>query len=113
MEIIAEQLLGLIEENIEKPLSIQELCRRLSIPQRTLNRYCHRLFGQSPKEIYQGAKLTRAKSLLTNTRFPIREVAQLCGFRRAAHFTAVFKSEFGRTPGEHRRSAEQASEEIR
>ncbi|WP_282608645.1 GlxA family transcriptional regulator [Pelagibius sp. Alg239-R121] len=107
-ELVGEQLLGLIEENIEAPLSIQELCARLSVPQRSLNRICHLLFGCAPKEVYLNARLERAKSLLANTRFTVTDIAGLCGFGTSAYFAAAFKARFNDTPIAFRRDPKSA-----
>lgn len=107
MEIIGEQMLDLIENNIETPLSIAQLSARLSVPRRSLHRVCERLFGCGPKTAYMNARMSHAKTLLVNTRMPIAEIALRCGFRTPAHFATAFKSDCRSTPGNFRKQCRQ------
>lgn len=107
MEIIGEQMLDLIENTIETPLSVAQLSVRLSVPRRSLQRTCERLFGCAPKTVYMNARLSHAKTLLVNTRLPIAEIALRCGFRTPAHFATVFKSVCHSTPGSFRKQCRQ------
>lgn len=107
-EIIGEQLLDLIENTIEKPLSIRDLSDRLSLPQRSLHRICARLFGRSPQAVYRTARLSHARTLLVNTMLPVNDIALQCGFRTQAHFATAFRSEFHSTPGSFRKQSRAA-----
>lgn len=102
MELAAERFLALVEANIEETLSLSEICRHLNIPHRTLNRYCHSLFQQTPKEVYLGARLRQAQALLAGTSLPVGEIADACGFRTPGHFSQAFAARLGCTPSEFR-----------
>ncbi|WP_127112329.1 GlxA family transcriptional regulator [Shimia sediminis] len=102
MELTAERFLALVEANIEKPLALSEICKRLEIPHRTLNRYCHALLRQSPKDVYLTARLRQAQALLTGTRLSVGDIAAACGFRTAGHFSQVFAARLGCTPSAFR-----------
>ena len=104
-ELAGERFLALIESAIETPLTIVEICKRLSISQRTLNRYCHDLFGHSAKDTYVNARLQHAKNLLSGTSLAVSEIATYCGFKTPAHFSQVFATRFGETPSCCRRAS--------
>lgn len=104
MELTAERFLALVETAIEEPMSITDFCNRLNVSQRTLNRYCHALFGQPPKEVYLEARLRHAKILLTSTSLAIGDIAAACGFSTPGHFAQVFNDREGRTPSGFRPS---------
>ncbi|MGB7270755.1 MAG: helix-turn-helix domain-containing protein [Albidovulum sp.] len=102
MELVGERFLAIVEAAIEKPLSISKICIGLKISHRTLNRHCHTLFGQSPKEVYLDARLRQARNLLTGTTLAIGDVAAACGFSTPGHFAQVFLERQGRTPSAFR-----------
>jgi transcriptional regulator GlxA family with amidase domain len=102
MELIGERFQALIETAIEKPLTMADICKQLQVPQRTLNRYCRTLFGQTPKAVYLEARLRYAKQLLTNTNLNIGDVAASCGFKAASHFSQVFRDRYDCSPSTFR-----------
>lgn len=102
VELTEERFLALVETNIENPLSISEICNRLNVPHRTLNRYCHARFGQTPKDVYLAARLGQARDLLTGTNLPIGDIATACGFSAPGNFTQTFVAKQGCTPSAFR-----------
>lgn len=61
-------------------------------------------FGIAPKEDLIGMRLTRAKSLLTNTALPVGKVASQCGFESIYHFSRLFRRRVGCPPSEYYRT---------
>ena len=102
MELTAERFVTIVETNIESPLPISKICNRLNIPHRTLNRYCHALFRQTPKEVYLAARLRQARALLTGTNLAIGDIAAACGFSTPGNFSQTFASKQGCTPSAFR-----------
>ena len=96
------RLLHLMEENLESPLRLPELARRLGVSRRTLDRLCNRAFGQPPMRLYLGLRLQAARNFLFYDEFSITEVAMACGFSHVAVFSRVFKNQFGQSPREFR-----------
>ena len=48
-------------------------------------------------------RIERARELLLNSRLPIADVADRCGFANQSHLTRVFTNALGVSPGEWRR----------
>jgi transcriptional regulator GlxA family with amidase domain len=94
-----------IERRIEEPLSNVELAAAAGVSVRQLER----LFAQHLKTTIgahgQQVRLARARTLLRQTSMPILEVAVMCGFASASHFSRVYRHAYGHPPKEERRSA--------
>ncbi len=68
--------------------------------------YLYQIFnetlGVSPKEYLTNFSITRATELLTLSDQPVEDVAESCGFRNPAAFSAIFKRRMGVTPTKYR-----------
>ena len=53
-------------------------------------------------------RLEQAKRLLTQTRYPISEIASQCGFSYSNYFSRVFQEQNGIRPGDYRRRNDEA-----
>lgn len=93
-----------MEHNIETPLTVSELSRRVSVSEDTLERAFQAAFGKSPGYFYRRMRLTHGRSLLEHSGLRIREIAQACGYSDQAAFSRAFRSEFGSPPAELRQS---------
>jgi AraC family carnitine catabolism transcriptional activator len=97
----------LMEDNIERPLTLSEIATQTGLVQRQLERLFKRHFGTTPKQHYVGLRLDRAGLLLESTSMPIVAVAVACGFVSAAHFSHRYRERFGASPTVRRREAQQ------
>ncbi|WP_352841108.1 helix-turn-helix domain-containing protein [Mesorhizobium sp. M0514] len=75
---------------------------RSNMSPRQLYRQFEAEFGVSPGKFYTAIRLQKAQSLLSNTRFPISQIAFACGYSTASWFSKSYKSFFGITPNEAR-----------
>jgi transcriptional regulator GlxA family with amidase domain len=96
--------ISLIEQNIEDPLSVPQICERLSISQRQLERIFKRDTGCSIVQFRQLVRLQHARVLLTSTSMSIREVAVACGFNSLSYFSLTFQKCFGKKPSLYRQA---------
>jgi len=90
--------LQLMQESIEEPLSIGELCTRLDISRRQLERLFSRYLDQSPMHVYSDMRLSHAFALMNETSMSVTEIALASGFNSATHFSRQFKRKFGASP---------------
>jgi AraC-like DNA-binding protein len=63
-------------------------------------RIFHTLYGKSPKEYMIAMRIERARQLLSDGGFSVREVAALCGYFEETHFSREFKRHVGCAPSE-------------
>ncbi|SCY96676.1 GlxA family transcriptional regulator [Paracoccus tibetensis] len=91
-----------MQQNIEQPLSVDDIAAALGTARRTLERRFQSDLGQSPRRIYLEIRLDRATARLRGTEQSVTEIALACGFCDAPHLARSLKSERGLTPGEIR-----------
>ena len=96
-------MLSSMEGALEEPLSRDKLARCAGISLRQLERLCIDHLGKGVAETYLAIRLDRATELLRSSAFPIAEIAILCGFRSAAHFSRRFRQRFGAPPSQANR----------
>ena len=99
---LSGQMVSLMEDHLDFPLTLDELARALRVSQRTLSRVCKMTFGKPPMRVYLHIRLQAARNLLFYEEFSIADVANACGFSYPAVFSRVFKKQFNQTPREFR-----------
>ncbi|MEC9311094.1 MAG: helix-turn-helix domain-containing protein, partial [Pseudomonadota bacterium] len=90
--------LQLMQEAIEEPLQIGDLCARLDISRRQLERLFARYLNQSPMHVYCDMRLSHAFALMNETSMSVTEIALASGFNSTTHFSRQFKRKFGASP---------------
>lgn len=98
-------LVALMESNIETPLMIGEIARRLGLSQRKLERRVRRILKTTPVAYYQHIRLSAARSMTLETALPISEIAVRSGFASASALTRAFGRHFALSPSELRRQS--------
>ncbi|MEE8500563.1 MAG: GlxA family transcriptional regulator [Kiloniellales bacterium] len=96
------KVVGLMEENLEEPLSRAELARRAGISTRQLERLFRKYLQRTPTRYYLELRLYRARRLLGQTAISVLGVALACGFVSASHFSKCYREFFHKTPREER-----------
>ena len=59
-------------------------------------------FGLPPHQYVLARRLAKARELLAGGDLPLGEVALMCGFASASHFSNRFRQAVGATPGAYR-----------
>jgi AraC family carnitine catabolism transcriptional activator len=99
---VVRQAIQLMEDNLESPLSIPEVCGQLSVSQRQLNRLFSQYVNKSPVLYYRDIRLDRARCLVTQTDMKLAEIAVASGFVSQAHFSRIYSEKFGLAPSRDR-----------
>ncbi len=94
----------LMEQNIEKPLSLDEIAAATELSRRQIERLFKRHLNCVPKRYYLQMRLRRARELLLNTSMPIIDITAACGFRSTTHFSKCYHAQFGYPPSAERRT---------
>jgi len=89
---------ALMRQNLEEPLSIPALARRLGCTQRTLESRFQQRLNASPRKFYQRLRLQAARRMVTGTGSSIAEIALRCGYGDASAMTRAYRLEFGHAP---------------
>jgi transcriptional regulator GlxA family with amidase domain len=93
----------LMEENIEKPLSLEHIAKATGLSRRQIERLFKRDLHCVPKRYYLEVRLRRARELLLQTAMPIMDITAACGFQSPPHFSKCYRSQFGYPPSAERK----------
>lgn len=92
----------LMEEHIEKPLSLDRIARTTGLSRRQIERLFKRHLDCVPKRYYLEMRLRHARELLLQTAMPIMDVTTSCGFKSPPHFSRCYRNQFGHPPSAER-----------
>jgi transcriptional regulator GlxA family with amidase domain len=93
----------LMEENIEKPLSLERIAHATGLSRRQIERLFRRHLDCVPKRYYLEMRLRRARELLLQTSMPVMDITTSCGFKSPPHFSRCYRAQFGHPPSAERR----------
>ncbi|MEA3150903.1 MAG: AraC family transcriptional regulator, glycine betaine-responsive activator [Gammaproteobacteria bacterium] len=93
----------LMEENIEKPLSLDKIAKATGLSRRQIERLFRRDLNCVPKRYYLEMRLRRARELLLQTAMPIMDITAACGFQSPPHFSKCYRNQFGHPPSAERK----------
>jgi transcriptional regulator GlxA family with amidase domain len=91
-----------MEDNIEKPLSLEDIARSTGLSRRQIERLFRRHLDCVPKRYYLELRLRRARELLLQTAMPIVDVTTSCGFKSPPHFSRCYRARYGHPPSAER-----------
>ncbi len=98
-----ERLLAYIDQYYAMPLSLDTLCRALSIGKTKLCTVARQESGMSISHLIAERRVRAAQELLKNTDDPIQEIAERVGIPDYNYFSKVFKASCSMTPSDYRR----------
>jgi AraC-like DNA-binding protein len=90
-----------IQENFVQPLNMRQLASMANMSIAQLERYFHKVFHLTPRQVLLKTRLDAATALLV-TNDKVTDVAALCGYTDHSAFTRQFKATVGVTPTEYR-----------
>jgi transcriptional regulator GlxA family with amidase domain len=96
----------LMEENIEKPLSLEQIAKSTGLSRRQIERLFKRDLNCVPKRYYLEMRLRRARELLLQTAMPIMDITAACGFQSPPHFSKCYRAQYGYPPSAERKIIE-------
>ena len=95
-------VINLMENNIEAPLSLPEIAKKCKLSLRQIERLFHKYRGLTPSQYYLSLRLMHAKQLLLNTNRSVIDISVATGFETQSYFTACYRKHFGSSPRNHR-----------
>lgn len=91
-----------IQENYVQPLNMRQLAQMANMSIAQLERYFHKVFHLTPRQVLLKTRLDAATALLVSQDDKVTDVAALCGYTDHSAFTRQFKATVGITPSEYR-----------
>ena len=98
------QVIQMMENNIEEPISPSTLAKDVAMSTRQLERLFRRYLNRSPKRYYMELRLQKARNLLMQTDMSVINVALACGFASPSHFSKCYRAHYDTTPYRERGS---------
>jgi signal transduction histidine kinase/ligand-binding sensor domain-containing protein/DNA-binding NarL/FixJ family response regulator len=95
------KLIGFIENNLSKDLSIDNIAEYCHVSRTVFYNKIKGLSGSSPIDFVRKIKLNNAKQLLENG-YNVSEAAFKTGFTDVKYFSRLFKGQFGYSPSKHK-----------
>jgi AraC family transcriptional regulator len=94
-----------IDQNLSENITLEDLARLAGLSSYHFSRKFKADLGIAPHAYVLSRRIDRAKSLLNNSRLPLKLVAAECGFTDQSHLSRVFRKFLGVTPKNFRDSA--------
>lgn len=89
---------GFIRRHVSEPFVVDDVVRSVPLSRRSLELRFKRAFGRTLQSYITAVRIEKAKQLLTETDYPMPEVADRSGFSDAAYFATVFRKQTQQTP---------------
>ena len=100
-----------IESRFDESITQPDIAKAAGMNHTTLTALMKEELGLTAIEYLMKYRITVAKKQLEFTNVPIKDIANMTGFKTVQHFSRVFKSHTGTTPAEFRKSAVQKRKE--
>ena len=91
---------NILDQQIDQPLTIRELARKVAINECYLKKGFKALLGKTVHDYQQDQRINKAKDLLQHQGLSVTEVANTLGYSSISHFSTAFKRVTGMKPCE-------------
>lgn len=102
-----KDLVSYIYAHYSEPISVEAMARYAGVSRTECFRCFQSILGKTPIEYLTEHRLSVAATLLLNTRRPIADIAEACGFQSPGYFGKLFREVYGKTPKEYRKNGSQ------
>ena len=93
-----KQSISYIKSHFQSELSLDELAAEASLSKYHYCREFKKVTDMTPIAFINRTRCEHARELLETKKYPIAQIAGLCGFRTPSHFSKTFRSVFGCYP---------------
>ena len=97
------EALQYINQNLFSNITLADLCKHSGCSSATLSRKFNSYFKKSPIEYFLEKKLEKAKELLTQHVYSVKEVSSLLNYSSPQYFSSLFLKHFGESPSSVRK----------
>jgi transcriptional regulator GlxA family with amidase domain len=96
-------------EHLRDPLTVEVLASRVSMSARNFSRVFAEEFGVTPAEFVKKLRIDTARRLVEESSRGLEEIATECGLGSIDTLTRAFMREFGQTPAQLRKTAQNSA----
>lgn len=97
------EFVQLVEQSFDSRRDVKWYAERLDCSQRTLNRICQKMNGETAKAFLSQRVIIEAKRMLIHGMDSVNDMSFRLGFAATTNFVRYFKNETGMTPMEFRK----------
>jgi len=94
-----------MREHFSESIGIGEMCDRLRISRRAVERKCSLHLHTTPWDVLCRMRVDAAREHLASTERAMGDIAERCGFSNAEQFSVLFRRFTGQTPSGYRKSS--------
>ncbi|GGX67741.1 AraC family transcriptional regulator [Tateyamaria omphalii] len=96
------EVIRLMENTVNEPLSMDEITARVGVSTRHLERVFRTTFNDTPARFYKRLRVKRARTMIEESLLPMIDIAVACGFGSCTTMSKAVKGEYGVTPSRMR-----------
>jgi len=100
--------ISVIREHACVGINVDEVAAHAGLSRSVLQRRFRQHLGKTIHDELLNVRIRRACQLLTETDFPLIDIAEECGFKHQEYMGVVFRTRLNKTPAEFRRTARQS-----
>lgn len=102
MHPCVDKIISFVNENYNKTITLDDAADALGFTRGYLSSIFIKNTGIKFRDYLNNIKIKHAKSMLENTKKPITEIAEKCGFNDGNYFSTAFKHAVGVSPAKYR-----------
>ena len=99
---VIKNSINYITTSFNKPITLEEVADLVHLNPAYFSSFFKKNTGMSFKKYLNMVRIEESRRLLTNTDYPIMDIAIACGFDSQSYFSKVFKKYTGATPKQYR-----------
>ena len=96
-----------MEKNYTSPVSLTELAYLSGRSLASFKRDFLAIYNMPPSKWIRKKRLDKAKEILKNTSIAVSDICYSLGYENPAHFSRIFKEQFGHSPTKVRREGQE------
>ncbi len=96
--------------HLSDQLALDSLCRKLGTNRNTLSRRFKARFGHGVYAWLRAKRMSVARHLLMNTDWTVQQIGQEVGYGNAANFSTAFRTQYGISPSQLRKTVTQSKQ---
>lgn len=99
-------LVSFVHAHYAETITVADMAKHIGVSRTECFRCFQSILQKTPVEYLTQYRLSMAAALLLNTKRPIAEIAECCGFQSPSYFTKTFREHYGKTPKAYRLDTE-------
>ena len=103
-------IVSYLEQRLDQPLSLQQICRDNLVGRAQLERYFHEQTGGGVIDYFNRMKIRAAREMIREGRLNFTQIAAKLGFQSVHYFSRRFRLSTGMSPSEYAESVKMLSE---